>query len=56
MCNFSVILHEKLAELESRKNAIMVELQAEGTPDQQRERLLAKIKTDNQEIGAIERQ
>lgn len=52
----SVVLHERLAELQAKKESIIEEINAEGTPEQQRERLLEKVKKDNEEIAAMQRQ
>ena len=56
ICKFLVVLHEKLAELRVKRESIQNEITAEGTPDQQRERLLAKVKSDNQDIAAFDKQ
>uniref|UniRef100_A0A914W2R0 Uncharacterized protein n=1 Tax=Plectus sambesii TaxID=2011161 RepID=A0A914W2R0_9BILA len=52
----AMVLHERLAELQAKKEAIIEEINAEGTPEQQRERLLEKVKKDNEEIAAMQRQ
>lgn len=52
----SVTLYEKQSELETKRDSILAEMNAEGTPEQQRERLLEKVKKDNEEIASMERQ
>ena len=51
-----VRLHEQLRELEERRDAVLQEVQAMGTPEQERERLLKQVKEDNTEIASAERQ
>lgn len=49
-------LYEKLNDLENKRDAILGEINAQGTPEQQRERLLDKVKQDNQEIHTMDKQ
>ena len=54
---FDVVrLHEQLRELEEKRDAVLQEVQAMGTPEQERERLLKQVKEDNIEIASAERQ
>lgn len=52
----SVVLQEQIQELEVKKGSLVKELEAEGTPEQQRERLIEKIKKDNEEIANMQAQ
>ncbi|XP_056600997.1 intraflagellar transport protein 74 homolog isoform X3 [Triplophysa dalaica] len=52
----AVMLHEKLLELESRKEAMLAEDRTMGSPQEERERLFKQVKENNQEIGSMERQ
>jgi len=53
----AVNLYNNIAELEAKKHDIQKEIEADdkGTPEEQRERLLAKVKDDNQSIATMER-
>ena len=51
-----VRLYEQLRELEEKRDAVLQEVQAMGTPEQERERLLKQVKEDNIEIASAERQ
>ena len=51
-----VRLYEQLRELEEKRDAVLQEVQAMGTPEQERERLLKQVKEDNTEIASAERQ
>ncbi|KAG9354078.1 hypothetical protein JZ751_012202 [Albula glossodonta] len=52
----AVLLHEKLQELELRREAMVAEDKSLGSPQEERERLLKQVKEDNQEIASMERQ
>ncbi|XP_053558568.1 intraflagellar transport protein 74 homolog [Bombina bombina] len=52
----AVYLYEKLHELESRRDQIIIEDKMTGSPQEERERLLKQVKEDNQEIASMERQ
>ncbi|XP_057183621.1 intraflagellar transport protein 74 homolog [Triplophysa rosa] len=52
----AVMLHEKLFELESRKEAMLAEDRTMGSPQEERERLFKQVKENNQEIASMERQ
>ncbi|XP_034779728.1 intraflagellar transport protein 74 homolog isoform X1 [Acipenser ruthenus] len=52
----AVLLHEKLHELELRRDQMIAEDKAMGSPQEERERLLKQVKEDNQEIAGMERQ
>jgi len=52
----AVRLYEQLRELEEKRDAVLQEVQAMGTPEQERERLLKQVKEDNIEIASAERQ
>jgi len=55
--SFDVVrLYEQLRELEEKRDAVLQEVQAMGTPEQERERLLKQVKEDNTEIASAERQ
>ncbi|VIO93015.1 Uncharacterized protein BM_BM8451 [Brugia malayi] len=49
-------LYERLAELEEKKMTIVDEINAEGTPDEQRERLLQTVIRTTNEIDIIQKQ
>jgi len=51
-----VRLYEQLRELEEKRDTVLQEVQAMGTPEQERERLLKQVKEDNTEIASAERQ
>jgi len=53
----AVNLYNTIAELEGKKRDIQKEIEADdkGTPEEQRERLLKKVKDDNQSIATMER-
>jgi len=52
----AVRLYEQLRELEEKRDAVLQEVQAMGTPEQERERLLKQVKEDNIEIASAEPQ
>ncbi|XP_028827268.1 intraflagellar transport protein 74 homolog isoform X2 [Denticeps clupeoides] len=52
----AVLLHERLQELELRRDAMLAEDKNLGSPQEERERLLKQVKEDNQEIASMERQ
>lgn len=52
----AVLLHERLQELEQRREAMLAEDKSAGSPQEERERLLKQVKEDNQEIASMERQ
>jgi Tfp pilus assembly protein PilO len=52
----AVRLYEQLHELEEKRDALLQEFQAKGTPQDERERLLKQVKEDNTEIASMERQ
>lgn len=52
----TVTLHERLAELEEKKLTIVNEINVEGTPDEQRERLLQTVIRTTNEISTIQKQ
>ncbi|XP_029462265.1 intraflagellar transport protein 74 homolog [Rhinatrema bivittatum] len=52
----AVLLHEKLHELECRRDQIIAEDKSMESPQEERERLLKQVKEDNQEIASMERQ
>lgn len=54
--SFTVTLYERLAELEDKKRTIIDEINAEGTPDEQRERLLQTVIRTTDEINVIQKQ
>uniref|UniRef100_A0A915Q299 Uncharacterized protein n=1 Tax=Setaria digitata TaxID=48799 RepID=A0A915Q299_9BILA len=49
-------LHERLAELEAKKLTITNEINAAGTPDEQRERLLQTVVRTTDEINVVQKQ
>ncbi|VDO49908.1 unnamed protein product [Onchocerca flexuosa] len=49
-------LYERLAELEEKRLTIVDEFNAEGTPDEQRERLLQTVIRTTDEINVIQKQ
>jgi len=51
-----VRLYGQLREFEEKRDTILQEVQAMGTPEQERERLLKQVKEDNIEIASAERQ
>ncbi|PWA22480.1 hypothetical protein CCH79_00015408 [Gambusia affinis] len=51
-----VRLHESLASLEGKRNAMEDEDRSLGSPQEEREKLLKQVKEDNQEIASMERQ
>ena len=51
-----VHLYEQLHELEEKRDQLIEETQAKGSPQEERERLLKQVKEDNQEIASMERQ
>lgn len=52
----AVLLHEKLQELELRRDAMVTEDKHVGSPQEERDRLLRQVKDDNQEIAGMDRQ
>jgi intraflagellar transport protein 74 len=42
--------------MEEKRDALMQELLAKGSPQEERERLLKQVKEDNVEIASIEKQ
>ncbi|KAK2157503.1 hypothetical protein LSH36_190g05020 [Paralvinella palmiformis] len=52
----AVRLYEQLHELEEKKNQLIEETQAKGSPQEERDRLLKQVKEDNQEIASMDRQ
>ncbi|NWX16837.1 IFT74 protein, partial [Aegotheles bennettii] len=52
----AVQLHEKLHELEERRDQMVAEDKNMESPQEERERLLKQIKDDSQEIASMERQ
>jgi intraflagellar transport protein 74 len=52
----AVRLYEQLRELEEKRDSLMQEMQAKGTPQDEREALLKQVRQDNTEIASIERQ
>ncbi|UYV82615.1 IFT74 [Cordylochernes scorpioides] len=49
-------LVQRLRELEEKRDSLMEEDKARGTPAQERERLLHQVKEDNAELASMERQ
>lgn len=52
----AVLLYQKLREREERKAQLEAELKSKETPAQEREQLLQRVREDNAEMAAIERQ
>uniref|UniRef100_A0A671QUK8 Intraflagellar transport 74 homolog n=1 Tax=Sinocyclocheilus anshuiensis TaxID=1608454 RepID=A0A671QUK8_9TELE len=52
----AVVLHEKLLELENRRDAMLAEDRTVGSPQEERESLFKQVKENNQEIASMERQ
>ncbi|KAM6985885.1 intraflagellar transport protein 74 homolog [Aplochiton taeniatus] len=52
----AVLLHEKLQELELKRDAMAAEDQSMGSPQEERDRLFRQVKEDNQEIASMDRQ
>ncbi|VDM26773.1 unnamed protein product [Toxocara canis] len=52
----SVMLQERLAEIQAKKATIVEEMNAEGTPDQQREWLLQTVIRTTDEVAAVQKQ
>jgi intraflagellar transport protein 74 len=52
----AVRLYEQLRELEEKRDSLLQEVQAKGTPQEEKERLLKQVKEDNTEIASMERQ
>ncbi|XP_056098231.1 intraflagellar transport protein 74 homolog [Rhinichthys klamathensis goyatoka] len=52
----AVVLHEKLLDLENRRDALLTEDRNMGSPQEERERLFKQVKENNQEIASMERQ
>lgn len=53
---FPVRLYEQLHDLEEKRDQIVEETKAKGSPQDEREKLLKQVKEDNQEIASMERQ
>ena len=51
-----MVLQEHITELEVKRQALLDELNAEGTPEQQRERFIEQIKKSNEEIAHMQQQ
>lgn len=51
----AVMLHERLGEAEAKRDAILAEVSAEGSPEEQREKLLAQVRKHNEEVAALDR-
>jgi intraflagellar transport protein 74 len=49
-------LYEQLHDLEEKRDQILEETKAKGSPQDEREKLLKQVKEDNQEIASMERQ
>uniref|UniRef100_A0A8C7C720 Intraflagellar transport 74 n=1 Tax=Oncorhynchus kisutch TaxID=8019 RepID=A0A8C7C720_ONCKI len=52
----AVLLHEKLQELELKRDAMVAEDKSMGSPQEERDRLFKQVKEDNQETASMERQ
>jgi len=52
----AVTLHQQLREAEDKRDRMLEEEAKRGTPQQERERLLQRVKDDNAEIATMERQ
>uniref|UniRef100_A0A914C918 Uncharacterized protein n=1 Tax=Acrobeloides nanus TaxID=290746 RepID=A0A914C918_9BILA len=52
----AMVLQEHITELEVKRQALLDELNAEGTPEQQRERFIEQIKKSNEEIVHMQQQ
>ncbi|CAH1243745.1 intraflagellar transport protein 74 homolog isoform X1 [Branchiostoma lanceolatum] len=52
----AVRLYEQLHELQEKRDNLMAEDQAKGSPAEEREKLLKQVKEDNQEIASMDRQ
>jgi len=52
----AVRLYEQLRDLEERRDTLLQEVQAKGTPQEEKEKLLKQVKEDNTEIASMERQ
>ncbi|VDN59129.1 unnamed protein product [Dracunculus medinensis] len=52
----AMILHEQLTEIQLKKTKIIAEIDAEETPEQQREQLMKMIVQITEEIAAIQKQ
>nr|XP_046194020.1 intraflagellar transport protein 74 homolog isoform X2 [Oncorhynchus gorbuscha] len=52
----AVLLHEKLQELELKRDAMLAEDKSMGSPQEERDRLFKQVKEDNQETASMERQ
>ncbi|KAF4113987.1 intraflagellar transport protein 74 homolog [Onychostoma macrolepis] len=52
----AVMLHEKLLELENRRDGLLAEDRSMGSPQEERESLFKQVKENNQEIASMERQ
>ena len=49
-------LYKRMHDLEAQKNSLLEELNSKESPEEERNRLLQQLKSDNQEIASIERQ
>ena len=56
MCVVSVRQYEQLHDLEEKKEQLLEEQKARGSPQEERERLLKQVKEDNQELSSMDRQ
>ena len=52
----AVSLYEQMSELETRRETLERDLREHRTPAEEREHLLAQVRSDNQEIALLERQ
>lgn len=52
----AVRLYKRMHDLEAQKNSLLEELNSKESPEEERNRLLQQLKSDNQEIASIERQ
>ena len=52
----AVSLYEQMSELEARRETLERDLREHRTPAEEREHLLAQVRSDNQEIALLERQ
>ena len=54
--SLAVRLYEQLHELEEKRDQLIEETQAKGSPQEERDTLLKTVKEHNQEIASMERQ
>lgn len=52
----AVHLYKRMHALEAQKNSLLEDLNSKESPEEERNRLLQQLKSDNQEIASIERQ